>query len=52
MNSAPQDAPKSKKQYAKPGLKVYGSIDGLTAGIIGASPNSDGGSIGTMVKTG
>lgn len=51
MSSVLQDAPKIKKQYAKPGLKVYGSIDGLTAGIAGPSANLDGGVTGGMTKT-
>jgi hypothetical protein len=51
MSSTPQGAPKNKKQYAKPDPKVYGSIDGLTAGISGPSTISDGGGGAAMNKT-
>ena len=41
----------AKKQYQKPGLKVYGNIAVLTAAVLNTSSTTDGGSIGIMTKT-
>jgi hypothetical protein len=43
-------ANKSKKQYSKPTLKMYGDIAVLTATVFNTSSNSDGGT-GGMNKT-
>jgi hypothetical protein len=50
MNSAPQVAI-PKKQYQKPALKVYGSIQALTANVSNTSSTFDTGGSGTMIKT-
>ena len=39
------------KPYKKPTLRVYGSIESVTATVGAVTMNSDGGSGGTMTKT-
>lgn len=46
----PDKAGISKKSYTKPVIKVYGSIETITATVFNTSTQSDGGS-GTMNKT-
>lgn len=47
MKSAPQVA--TKKPYQKPGLKIYGNIEALTA-VVSVTAQNDGGAAG-MNKT-
>jgi hypothetical protein len=50
MNSAPQ-VPSEKKRYQKPGLRLYGGIQALTANVANTSSNLDIGGGGAMQKT-
>ena len=48
MNSLPELS--LKKSYQRPGIKVYGSIEALTALVSNNSPTNDSGA-GAMQKT-
>jgi hypothetical protein len=48
MSSVAQET--SKKQYGTPSLRVYGSIEAITATVLNTSTHADGGT-GGMNKT-